>query len=135
MAERTRRRRGHPAASARVLTAGFSSAAALGMVAGMAVPATAGPRATPLEAAAAPTDGAAPPPGATATAPSEMVMVIRRHWLQVPSGPATPAARTAKPTSLPAATPGRTGPPTAAPAAPTPAPRPAPRPVTRTRGS
>lgn len=140
MAERTRPRRGHAAASARIVSAGFSSAAALGMVAGIAVSATAGEKATLPEAPVVRRDAAAASPAASATTPPELVVVIRRHWVQVPSLPPTPAARTPTPTPPLVTPPGRTIPTTAqAPATPTPAPqpapRPAPRPVTRTRGS
>ena len=123
-----RRKKRHAAASARILTAGLSSAAALGMVAGMAATRT-DPEAAMAEPAAPGTPGqvAAPPPEQT-------VLVIRRHWLTAPSAalPVTGAAapqRAAGGTTAAAATPTR-------PAAPVIAsPRPAPRPVTRTRGS
>lgn len=89
MAEPTPRRRGHKAASARILTAGLSSAAAFGMVAGMAVSASAGGDAG--DAATAVLDTEPLPPTTAATAPAEVVVVIRRHWVPgaaVPAGSA-----------------------------------------------
>ena len=93
MAERPRRRRGHAAASTRILTAGLSSAAAFGMVAGMAVTGATDnqPEATP-----------ATPPAAAVTprVPAESVVVVRRYLrpgsvpllAQAPARPAPPAA-------------------------------------------
>ena len=107
MAERPRRRRGHAAATARILTAGLSSAAAFGMVAGMAVAGATDnqPEAPP------PTPPAAVAPGV----PAEGVVVVRRYL---------------RPGSVPllAQAPARPAP-AAAPRAP------ATPPVTRTRGS
>lgn len=141
MAEPTRRRRGHAASSARIFTAGLSSAAAFGMVAGMAVTAARHEK-EPSEPAALSVDTSlvpsAVPPASTppAAVPSEVVVVIRRHWIAPASEPGTVSAPTTPaPAPLLVTTPARPAP-VAAPA-PTPraAPRPAARPVTRTRGS
>jgi hypothetical protein len=125
------RRRVHAAASSRIFTAGVSSAAAFGMVAGMALAAGAGPDGEPSQVAL---DQAAWAPPATTPAPrSREVVVIRRHWIQVPSGPATPAVLPTRPTSV--IGPGGSAP-AAASATPVRAPQPAPqRPITRSRGS
>lgn len=112
MAAGAAHRRRHAATSARILTAGLSSAAAFGMVAGMSAPAT---------GAGAPGAGTAAPERA-AVSPGTSVLVIRRHWLPTTATPAGPPPAAA-------ATPARPRPSQVA------APRPAPRPVTRTRGS
>jgi hypothetical protein len=112
-ADPVRRRRRHSAASARILTAGLSSAAAFGMVAGMSAPAT---------GAGTAGAGAAMPERETVP-PESSVLVIRRHWLPATATPAGPLPAAA------AATPARPRPSLVA------APRPAPQPVTRTRGS
>lgn len=136
MAEPTRRRRGHAAATARILTTGLSSAAAFGMVAGMAVT-TGGHEQLASEPAALPADArpvpvATPPTG---VAP-EVLVVIRRHWIPAPSVPGTPGASTTPtPAPLLVTTPARPAPIAAPVPAQIAAPRPAPRPVTRTRGS
>lgn len=124
------RRRVHAAASSRIFTAGVSSAAAFGMVVGMALGAG-GPDGEPGQVALDEM-ASAPPAAAPAPGPREVV-VIRRHWIQVPSGPATPAALPARPTA--ATVPGRAAP-VSAPANPVPTPQPASRrPITRSRGS
>lgn len=122
MAEPSRRRRGHAAASARILTAGLSSAAAFGMVAGMALVAAADGDGTPTSPAVPTGVDGDPSTAAVAPASQEVVVVVRRHW---PSAPV--AVTAAKPAPLRA-----TASPTAAQAA---APRPAARPITRTRSS
>lgn len=116
-ADSVRRRRRHAAATARILTAGLSSAAAFAMVAGMSSRATD----TPVSGA-----GAAMPESETAP-PESSVLVIRRHWLPATATPAGPLPSAA------GASPARSRPSQVA--APRPAPRPAPQPVTRTRGS
>jgi hypothetical protein len=122
------RRRVHAAASSRIFTAGVSSAAAFGMVAGMGLAAGAGPSGEPGEVALVPADGATTP----APGPREVV-VIRRHWIQLPSGPATPGTPPARPTA--ATVPGGPAPASAS-ATPVRAPQPAPRrPITHSRGS
>ena len=105
-----RRRRRHVAASARILTAGLSSAAALGMIADMAVSGATGnqPEATLSQPAAD-----APP------APSEGAVVIRRHWIAGTAPLPAPTRAPAPARSVQAARPAA----------------PAPRPVTRSRGS
>lgn len=127
------RRRAHAAASSRIFTAGVSSAAAFGMVAGMALATGAGSDGGPGEVALVPADAAPAAPATTPVpGPREMV-VIRRHWIQVPSGPATPAASPPSPAVTSAtATPATAS----APASPARTPQPAPRrPVTHSRGS
>lgn len=121
MAGPARHRRPHTAASARILTAGLSSAAAFGMVAGMALTAaadeeTAAVMAVPPRSDTPPVSTALPP------APQDVIVVVRRHWTSMP----TPLPRTS-PAPIRAATP--------PPAAQVPAPKPTMRPLTRTRGS
>jgi len=128
MAEPIRRKRRHAAGSARILTAGLSSAAAFGMVAGMAVTAAAGQKGgapAPLPTDANPVTAASP-----LTAPAG-VIVIRRHWIPVPSDRGPGAPTTPAPTPLLATAPARPAPVTG----PTPVRAVAPRPVTRTRSS
>jgi hypothetical protein len=111
MGQPTSRRRRHAAASARILSAGFSSAAAFGMVAGMAVSAGADKQpgavlATPTAAGKAPTSAATP-----------------AAWATGPAAGTTPGPLLTAPPSRPA------------PAPPATRPRVARRPVTRTRAS
>ena len=128
---RKSRCRVHAAASSRIFAAGVSSAAAFGMVAGMALAAGAGPDGEPGEVALDKVAWA--PPAATPAPGPREVVVIRRHWIQVPSGPAIPAALPARPTA--ATDPGWAAP-VSAPANPVPTPQPTPRrPITRSRGS
>lgn len=121
-----RRRRPHPAASSRIFAAGLSSAAAFGMVAGMGLAAGTGPDAAPGDVAMVPAGRAS---GAVATTPvpaPREVVVIRRHWIPMPSGAATPAGPAVSAAPVPASAPAGTA------RAPQPAPR---RPITRSRGS
>lgn len=111
----TDRRR--PAAASRILAAGLSTAATLGLTAGMAV----------AGGAPAPPDAEVPGPQDAARAapaiPRRVVVLVRRH--QAPEPAAAPPA-------------GRSTVTAAAPSAPGPAARPAPRrprPTTRSRGS
>jgi len=122
----TRCRR-HPAASARIVAAGVSAATAFGLVAAMGVagpPAAAGQPTVPAPDGAAVTATTAP----ATTAP--VPVVVRRYWLQLPSGAVTPltdappAATAASSLAAPRPSVAR-----AVPAAP------APRPVTRSHGS
>jgi hypothetical protein len=138
MADPARRRKRHAAPSGRILTAGLSSAAAFGMVAGMAITNAASPPVAASDPAAHRTEpDRVPPPTATTGAP-QAIVVIRRHWVPAPSGntsaqTSTPTA--AMPTPLLVTSPARpaqgTPPTTVEPASP----QPVPRPVTRTRGS
>lgn len=135
----TPRRRGHAAATARVLTAGLSSAAAFGMVAGMAVsqPTTAAPPEVTADVTGS--EIAAPPVLTPTTVSPEVVVVIRRHWVQSPTGggtvspgparPANPSPTTASGRPVPAAAVQIPAVATARPAVP------ASRPVTRSHGS
>jgi hypothetical protein len=115
---RPRRKRNHPAASARILTAGLSSATALGLVAGMAVAGDAWqPGQQAVSATAGPVDR--PSPAVSESAAGTAPVVVRRYWIAPPSPVATPAT---VPSVGAGAYPAR-------PAAP------APRPVTRSHGS
>ena len=133
----TQRRRGHAAASARILTAGLSSAAAFGIVAGLAVTDAAGPRSGAADSTALRSEPSVPP-AAPMTAPPQAIVVIRRHWVPVPSGNSSPvSAAPVAPALTPLlvtspARPAQVTPPTPARVA---VPQPVPRPVTRTRGS
>jgi hypothetical protein len=147
-ARRHRRRHGrrHAAATARIVTAGLSSAAAFGLMTGMAVTGRAGE--TGDTSATAETVGLLPgtapllpgdrPDGTASPAPSSVILVIRRHWTAVsPTAAGAPAGMNAAPGAAPRQV---TSPGTPAPAAVT-APvrlapsRPVRRPVTRTRSS
>ena len=110
---RRRRRRGHAATSARILTAGLSSATAFGMVAGMAVTARAG---QDVAASRATTAGPGMQDPAAAAVPPTQVVIVRRHWATTPGAGAAAA-------------------PAAVAAAPAPIRTSRPRPVARTRGS
>lgn len=131
------RRRGHTAATARVLTAGLSSAAAFGMVAGMAVSQPAGAPSPKVPVDGAGSEVAAPLAGTPTTVPPDVVVVIRRHWV------AAPVTGAAVPVSIPTAGVSPTVAARPAPAVAMPAPAaiaarpavPAIRPVTRSRGS
>lgn len=115
-------RRPRPAASARVLTAGLSTAATFGIMTAMAAGA----------GGSGDTTGT-PEPVPEAEAP-RTVVIIRRHLVQVPSGAATPPPVSQPATSAPAAaTPAQPATRPASPAAGPPAVRPAP--VARTRAS
>jgi hypothetical protein len=115
MAGHRRRRRGHAARSARILTAGLSSATAFGMVAGMAVTARAGQDVAASRATAA---GPGMQDPAAASVPPTQVVIVRRHWATTPGSGATTA-----PVAVAVA------------AAPAPIRTSRPRPVARTRGS
>ncbi|HVW35104.1 MAG TPA: hypothetical protein VHL53_21405 [Acidimicrobiia bacterium] len=131
MAGLTRRRRSHAAASARILTAGLRSAAAFGIVAGLAVNADPGHQ-SPSATAQLPAGAASPP----ASPGGSEVVVVRRHWIPVPAGAAPAAGSTPSPPAAESlAIPARPAPLAASQPAPAVAARPAPRPVTRTRGS
>lgn len=124
MAAPSRRRRGHAAASARILTAGLSSAAAFGMVAGMALATAADDDGTVSSPAVPAGFDQEPVTTAVAAAPHEVIVVVRRHW---PSAPIAVTAASPAPAPLRATA--------TAPAVQAAAPGPVARPITRTRSS
>lgn len=136
--------RAHAAATARVAVAGASTAATFGLVTTMTL---AAPPTDQVEEVVLAAPVAAPEPAPVAApalaAPREIV-VVRRHRILVPTGPAIPASRPAAAVApavvrpAPQTAPRVTAPPTTTPATAAPvaaAPRPRPRPAATSRAS